>query len=56
MGFIEVDPTPSVHFKVYEYNIGALDMARKYKYFPKTKFLNMKLHHFRYSVDRRENK
>ena len=29
-------------------------MASKYKYFPRTKFLNMKLHHFWDYVDRGE--
>ena len=29
-------------------------MVRYYKYFPRTKFLNVKLHHFRDYVDRGE--
>ena len=52
MGFTEGDPTPSVHCKVYEYNSGALEITSEYKYHPRKKLLNMKLHHFRYHVDR----
>ena len=33
--------------KVYEDNSGALEMARTEKYRPRTKHLNIKLHHFR---------
>ena len=54
MVFTEGYLTPSVNLNVYEYNSGALDMARKYKYCPRTKFLYVKLHHFRNYVDRGE--
>ena len=40
--------------KVYEDNSGALEMAREYKYCPRNKFLNIKIHHFRDYVERRE--
>ena len=43
-----------MHCKVYEDNISALEMAKEYKYMPRTKFLNIKLHHFRYYVERGE--
>ena len=43
---------PKVHCRVYEDNSGALEMAREYKYRPRTKFLNIKLHHFRDYVER----
>ena len=54
MVFTEVTLTPSVHYSVYEDTIRAMDMARGYKYHPRTKFLNVKLHRFRYYVDRGE--
>ena len=43
-----------MHCKVYEDNSGALEMAREYKYRPRTKFLNIKLHHFSDYVERGE--
>ena len=52
MGFTERALTPSVHCKLYEYNSELLEMARKYKYCPGPKFLNVKLHHFSDYVDR----
>ena len=54
MGFTEGALTPPVRYKVYENNSGALDMAMEYKYFHGTKFLNVKLYHFRDYVDRGE--
>ena len=51
MGFTEGAPTPYVHFKVYEDNSGSFEMAREYKYHPRTKLLNMKLHQFRDYAD-----
>ena len=39
---------------MYEDNSGALEMAKEYKYRPRTKFLNIKLHHFIYYVERGE--
>ena len=54
IGFIEGDLTQSAHYKVYEDNSRALEMAREYAYRPRTKFLNVKLHHFRDYVDRGE--
>jgi len=35
-----------VHCKVFEDNSGALEMAKVYKYRPRTKHLNVKLHWF----------
>ena len=40
-----------VHCKVFEDNSGALEMARVYKFRPRTKHLNVKLHHFRSYVE-----
>lgn len=46
------DSQPQVHCKVFEDNSGALEMAREHKYRPRTKHLNVKLHHFRDYVTR----
>ena len=53
-GFTTDEPTTKIHCKVYEDNSGALEMAKEYKYRPRTKFLNIKLHHFRDYVERGE--
>jgi hypothetical protein len=45
---------PNVHFKVFKYNSGALEMARVHKSRPQTKHLNVKLHHFRDYFTRKE--
>ena len=37
---------------VFEDNSGALEMAKVHKYRPRTKHLNVKLHHFRDYVER----
>ena len=39
---------------VFEDNIGAIEMANHHKYRPRTKHLNIKLHHFRDYVTRKE--
>ena len=46
--------TPKIKCKVFEDNSGALEMAREYKYQPRTKHLNNRLHHFRDYVTRQE--
>ena len=46
-GFTSEEPITNIRCKVYEDNSGALDIAKEYKYRPRTKFLNIKLHHFR---------
>ena len=43
-----------VFCKVFEDNSGALEMATVHKYRPRTKHLNVKLHHFRDYVVRKE--
>jgi hypothetical protein len=53
-GIPVIDSTPRVHCKVFEDNSGALEMAREHKYRPRTKHLNVKLHHFRDYVMRKE--
>jgi hypothetical protein len=45
---------PTIHTKVYEDNSGAVEMARTHKFRPRTKHLNVKLHHFRDYVTRGE--
>jgi len=39
--------TPKLFLKVYEDNAGAIEMANNHKYRPRTKHLNIRLHHFR---------
>ena len=43
--------TPKIFCKVFEDNSGALEMAKVHKYRPRTKHLNVKLHHFRSYVN-----
>jgi hypothetical protein len=43
-----------VHCRVFEDNSGALEMAKIHKYRPRTKHLNVRLHHFRDYVERQE--
>ena len=45
---------PKLHCKIFEDNSGALEMAKTHKYRPRTKHLNVKLHHFRDYVTRGE--
>jgi hypothetical protein len=45
---------PKVHCKVFEDNSGALEMAKTHKYRPRTKHINVKMHHFRDYVERGE--
>jgi len=44
----------TVKCKVFEENSGAIEMAKVHKYRPRTKRLNVKLHHFRDYVSRGE--
>ena len=53
-GFEVLDTKPRVHCKVFEDNSGALEMARIHKVRPRTKHINVKLHHFRSHVDNGE--
>ena len=46
--------TPKIKCKVFEDNSGALEMAKTHKYRPRTKHLNVRLHHFRDYVTRQE--
>ena len=50
-GFPVTKSKAEVHCKVFEDNSGAIEMARVHKFRPRTKHLNVKLHHFRSYVD-----
>jgi hypothetical protein len=47
-------PQARVHCRVFEDNSGALEMAKTHKFRPRTKHINVKLHHFRDYVHRQE--
>jgi hypothetical protein len=47
-------PQAKVHCRVFEDNSGALEMAKTHKFRPRTKHINVKLHHFRDYVHRQE--
>ena len=53
-GFIKGKTNGDIYCKVFEDNSGAIEMARHHKYRPRTKHLNVKLHHFRDYVSRGE--
>ena len=44
----------TIKCRVFEDNSGAIEMATKHKYRPRTKYLNIKLHHFRDYVIRKD--
>ena len=46
-GFNLTSDTPTIQCKVFEDNSGALEMATTHKFRPRTKHINVKLHHFR---------
>ena len=50
-GFGIDDAKAKVHCKVFEDNSGAIEIARVHKFRPRTKHINVKLHHFRSYVD-----
>ena len=53
-GFGIKSTKPTIRCKVFEDNSGALEIAKTHKYRPRTKHLNVKLHHFRDYVTRGE--
>ena len=53
-GFKVDSANPKVHCSEFEDNTGALEIARTRKYRPRTKHLNIRLHHFRDYVTRGE--
>ena len=50
-GFEINNSNAKVHCKVFEDNTGAIEIAKEDKYRPRTKHLNVKLHHFRSYVE-----
>ena len=50
-GFQVSSKIAEVKCEVFEDNSGALEMAKVHKYQPRTKHLNVKLHHFRDYVE-----
>ena len=50
-GFAVGSPVAKVHCRVFEDNSGALEMAKEHKFWPRTKHINVKLHHFRSYID-----
>ena len=53
-GYKVGDSEGRIYCRVFEDNSGALEMANTHKYRPRTKHLNVKLHHFRDYVSRKE--
>ncbi len=53
-GFPIQSTIPKMHCKVFEDNSGALEMATTHKCRPRTKHLNVKLHHCRDYITRGE--
>ena len=53
-GFDINSSTPIIRYKVFEDNSSALEMATIHKFQPRTKHINVKLHHFRDYVSRGE--
>ena len=52
---LPVSPTNAdVHYQVFEDNSEAIKMAQVHKYRPRTKHLNIKVHHFRVYVEQKE--
>ena len=51
LGFVQSQGAPTIFCEVFEDNSGALEMANIHKYRPRTKHLNVKLHHFRQYVN-----
>ena len=43
-------PTPKITCRVFEDNVGALELANAHKLRPRTKHLSVQLHHFRQHV------
>jgi hypothetical protein len=53
-GYPVTDSTPTVRCKVFEDNSGALVMATDHKSRPRTRHINVRMHHFRDYVERGE--
>ena len=53
-GFQVLSTDPKIHCKVFEDNIGAIELATNHKYRPRTKHINTQYHHFRHYVNAKE--
>ena len=53
-GFVVTPANADIHCCVFKGNSGAIEMAQVHKYRPRTKNLNIKLHHFHAYVERKE--
>ena len=51
-GFKVNSAKPTVHCWIFEDNSGVPEMARIHKFWPRTKYLNIRLHHFHGYVTR----
>ena len=51
---VKVRTTAETRCKIFEDNSGTLEMAKVHKCRPRTKHLNVKLHHFRSYVESKE--
>ena len=51
IGLLVTPPNADIHCQVFEDNSGAIEMAQVHKYCPRTKHLNVKLHHFHMYVE-----
>ena len=49
--FLHPQDPPKIYCEVFEDNSGAIEMANIHKYRPRTKHLNVKLHHFRQYIN-----
>jgi hypothetical protein len=52
LGYPVSSAAAEIHCQVFEDNSGAIEIARKHKYRPRTKHLNNRLWHFRTYIDR----
>ena len=50
-----INETTPIQCRVFEDNSGALEMGRVDKYRPRTKHLNLKLHHFRFYINKKSS-
>ena len=53
-GFQVLSTDPKIHCKVFEDNIGAIELATNHKYRPRTKHINTQYHHIRHYVNAKE--
>ena len=51
-GFSVPTTKPTVHYKIFEGNLGALEIAKVQKMRSRTKHINLKYHHFCSFVDK----